>query len=97
MDTLQSLADVVYDPWIEQVPLRLYDGEKLAARLVAENADVLINLSGVMVLREEHLRIPVRVYLETDPVLPQIEVAQGRRFTIEFLDPGVHAYAFTFG
>ena len=23
MDTLQSLADVVYDPWIEQVPLRL--------------------------------------------------------------------------
>jgi D-3-phosphoglycerate dehydrogenase len=42
MDTLQSLADVVYDPWIEQVPLRLYDGEKLAARLVAENADVLI-------------------------------------------------------
>ena len=42
MDTLQSLADVVYDPWIEQVPLRLYDGEKLAARLQDENADVLI-------------------------------------------------------
>jgi D-3-phosphoglycerate dehydrogenase len=42
MDTLQSLVDVVYDPWIEQVPLRLYDGEKLAARLVAENAEVLI-------------------------------------------------------
>ena len=33
METLQSLADVVYDPWIEQVPLRLYDGEKLAARI----------------------------------------------------------------
>ena len=32
MDTLQSLADVVYDPWIEQVPLRLYNGEQLAAR-----------------------------------------------------------------
>src|SRR3954463_8334449 len=42
MDTLQSVADVVYDPWIEQVPLRLYDGEKLAARLRAEDADVLI-------------------------------------------------------
>ena len=36
METLQSLADVVYDPWIEQVPLRLYDGEKLAARIQAE-------------------------------------------------------------
>ncbi len=46
---------------------------------------MLINLSGVMVLREEHLRVPVRVYLETDPVLPQIEVAQGRKFTIDFL------------
>jgi len=42
MDTLQSLADVVYDPWIDQVPLRLYNAEKLAARIVAEHADVLI-------------------------------------------------------
>ena len=42
MDTLQSIADVVYDPWIEQIPLRLYDGEKLAARIVAEGADLLI-------------------------------------------------------
>jgi D-3-phosphoglycerate dehydrogenase len=42
METLQSLAEVVYDPWIEQVPLRLYDGEKLAARIEAEGADILI-------------------------------------------------------
>ena len=42
METLQSVADVVYDPWIEQVPLRLYDGEKLAARIEAEGANVLI-------------------------------------------------------
>jgi D-3-phosphoglycerate dehydrogenase / 2-oxoglutarate reductase len=42
MDTLQSVAEVVYDPWIEQVPLRLYDGEKLAARLADEGADILI-------------------------------------------------------
>ncbi|HET9728376.1 MAG TPA: NAD(P)-dependent oxidoreductase [Acidimicrobiia bacterium] len=42
MDTLQSVCDVIYDPWIEQIPLRLYDGEKLAARLRDEGADVLI-------------------------------------------------------
>ncbi len=42
MDTLQGLADVVYDPWIEQVPLRLFNGEKLADRLRAEGADLLI-------------------------------------------------------
>ena len=32
----------MYDPWIEQVPLRLYDGEKLAARIAEEGADILI-------------------------------------------------------
>jgi len=42
MDTLQSLAEVVYDPWIEHVPLRLYNGEKLAARIEAEGANLLI-------------------------------------------------------
>jgi D-3-phosphoglycerate dehydrogenase len=42
MDMLRRVADVVYDPWIEQVPLRLYDGEKLAARLRDEAADILI-------------------------------------------------------
>jgi D-3-phosphoglycerate dehydrogenase / 2-oxoglutarate reductase len=42
METLQSIADVVYDPWIEQVPLRLLDGEKLAARIREEGADILI-------------------------------------------------------
>ncbi len=42
METLQGVADVVYDPWIEQVPLRLYDGEKLAARVRDEGADLLI-------------------------------------------------------
>jgi len=42
MSTLQALADVVYDPWIEHVPLRLYDGEKLAARIEAEGANLLV-------------------------------------------------------
>jgi D-3-phosphoglycerate dehydrogenase len=42
MDTLTSMADVIYDPWIEQVPLRLYDGEKLAQRILAESADILV-------------------------------------------------------
>ena len=31
---------------------------------------------GSQLLRQEHLRVPTRLYLETDPVLPQIEVAQ---------------------
>jgi hypothetical protein len=68
--------------------------EARAARLF-EEADALVNLTGATVLREEHLRVPVRIYLETDPVLPQVEVAQGRRFTIDLL--AAHTHHFTYG
>jgi hypothetical protein len=60
-----------------------------------EKADVLINLTGATVLREVHLRVPVRIYLETDPVLPQIEVALGRQFRIDLLS--AHTHHFTYG
>ena len=39
---LQQLADVVYDPWIDQRPLRIYSGEQLAERITAEAADVIV-------------------------------------------------------
>ena len=41
-DKLRELADVVYDPWIDQRPLRIYTAEQLAERACAENADVLV-------------------------------------------------------
>jgi D-3-phosphoglycerate dehydrogenase / 2-oxoglutarate reductase len=40
--TLKELADVVYDPWIEQHPLRMYNSEQLAERVAAEGADLLV-------------------------------------------------------
>ena len=42
LDKLRAIADVVYDPWIDQTPLRMYDGEKLAERIVKENARVIV-------------------------------------------------------
>jgi len=42
LDTLRSLADVVLDPWIDHTPLRLLDGEKLAAMIQEVEADILI-------------------------------------------------------
>ncbi|OBH06846.1 NAD(P)-dependent oxidoreductase [Mycobacterium sp. E1747] len=39
---LRELADVVYDPWIEQSPLRIYSPEQLAERITAEAADVVV-------------------------------------------------------
>lgn len=41
-DKLRQLADVVYDPWIEQTPLRIYSAEQLAERITAEAADVVV-------------------------------------------------------
>ena len=42
LDTLERLADVVYDPWIEQQPLRIYNSEQLAERIEAEDANVVV-------------------------------------------------------
>lgn len=42
LEKLERLADVVYDPWIEQQPLRIYNAEQLAERVEAEGATVVI-------------------------------------------------------
>jgi hypothetical protein len=64
------------------------------ARLL-RGADALVNVTGATVLRGEHLQVPVRMYVETDPVLPQIEIAVGRRFTVDLL--AAHTHHFSFG
>ena len=40
--TLEGLAEVVLDPWIDHSPLRLYSPEQLAERAAAEGADLLV-------------------------------------------------------
>jgi D-3-phosphoglycerate dehydrogenase len=42
LDKLNQLVDVVYDPWIELHPLRIYSAEQLAERAAAEHADILV-------------------------------------------------------
>ena len=64
-------------------------------RRLLERADALVNVTGATVLREEHRRVPVRIYLETDPVLPQIEIARGNAFHIDMLS--AHTHHFTYG
>jgi D-3-phosphoglycerate dehydrogenase len=41
-EKLQAIADVVYDPWIEQQPLRIYNAEQLAERASELSATVLV-------------------------------------------------------
>ena len=40
--TLESIAEVVLDPWIDHHPLRIYGPDDLAARVRDEGADILV-------------------------------------------------------
>jgi len=68
----------------ERELLALYDG-----------AELIVNLHGGTAPRIEHSRGGRLVYLETDPVQLQAELAQGVPETIEFLEQ--HCAFFTFG
>lgn len=59
-----------------------------------DSAELVVNLHGGTEPRPEHARTGRLVYLGTDPVQLEIELAQGRSETIEFLEP--HTAFFTF-
>jgi D-3-phosphoglycerate dehydrogenase len=42
LEKLRRLVDVIYDPWIDQRPLRIYSSTQLADRIVGEDATVLV-------------------------------------------------------
>jgi len=85
------------DRWAyrSRVDDRIFGLSKTQVANAFENADALVNLTGSTQLLEEHARVPVRIYIETDPVLPQIEVAQGDRKRIDLL--AAHTHHFTYG
>jgi GT2 family glycosyltransferase len=69
-------------------------GERELRRLY-DRAELLINLHGVTIPRPEHSATGRLVYVETDPVAVQVELAHGRQDTTDCLEP--HAALFTFG
>jgi hypothetical protein len=58
-------------------------------------ADGLINLCGATRLREDHLRCPVRIMIDTDPVYEQIKYAKADPAARAYL--GAHTHFFTYG
>ncbi len=59
------------------------------------SSDVLLNLEGGTRLRDEHLAAPLRVYVETDPVIAQLQLANGDEDTrIAF---GIHQALVSYG
>ena len=58
-------------------------------------ADAFLNVTGAQEIREEHMRCPRRIYVESDPFGSQVKVANGDAGTIAALD--AHDTHFTFG
>ena len=64
-------------------------------RALYGEADALINLCGATRLREEHMRCPVRIMVDTDPVYEQIKYAKADAAARAYL--GAHTHLFTYG
>lgn len=82
--------------WAYRTPGGEWTG--LTAEQVAglcKRADAILNVTGAHALREEHMAIPRRLYVESDPFASQVRVAKGDARTIAFLEP--HTHFFTFG
>lgn len=58
-------------------------------------ADVLLNVTGAQELRDEHMHIPRRVYVESDPFGSQVKLHNGDPVMRAMLD--AHDTWFTFG
>lgn len=59
------------------------------------DADAFLNVTGAQELREEHLVVKRRIYVESDPFRMQVKVAQGDRDATEQL--AMHDTHFSFG
>jgi D-3-phosphoglycerate dehydrogenase len=86
------MADVVYDPWIDQTPLRIYTAEQLAQRASAENANVLVvesdSVSGPV------FDLPLRAIASTRGDPNNVDVAGATRAGVPVLyTPGRNADA----
>jgi D-3-phosphoglycerate dehydrogenase len=91
-DKLRQFADVVYDPWIDQTPLRIYTAEQLAEHASSERADVLVVESDSV--RGPVLDLPLRAIASTrgDPNNVDVPGATGAGIPVLYT-PGRNADA----
>jgi len=61
---------------------------------VFEQADVLVNVTASTELHEEHFKVPIRVYLQTDPGVREIKIARGDAATLDFVRAHTHFFNF---
>ena len=76
-------------------PDACYGLDAPALRDLYRDCDALLNVCGATVLNEDHLRASRRVYVETDPVTNQLELANGKKKTFDVL--AAHDTIVTYG
>src|SRR5258706_11192868 len=64
------------------------------AKAFCASADVFLNVSGCGWLRPEYLRIPKKLFLDSDPMFTQVALASGKQDLIERIH--AHDFHFTF-
>ncbi len=74
---------------------RCYGMSESALRQLYRDADAFLNVTASQELREDHLRIPLRIYVESDPFAVQIKVALKDAPTLKALAD--HTVHFSFG
>ena len=74
---------------------RCYGLSELQLKDLYTRADAIINLFGGTILRDEHMRCPIRIYLETDPVVHQLRIANREQRYIDLV--AAHTALFTWG
>jgi hypothetical protein len=84
------------DHWIyRNAPDASYHGiSETEARKFCADADVFLNVSGCGWLRPEYLRIPKKIFLDSDPMFTQIALAKNETTVIERIH--AHDFHFTF-
>jgi hypothetical protein len=74
---------------------RCYGMEEAELLRLYREADALLNVTASQELRDEHLTIPRRIYVESDPFPAQVKASQGDEETLKML--AAHDSLFTFG
>ena len=64
-------------------------------RQLYRDAEAFLNVTGSQEIRDEHMAVPHRIYVESDPGALQIKVSLGHESTIATLDR--HTCCFSFG
>ncbi len=91
-EALQQMFDVVYEPWLEYVPIRLYDPPRLAKRLGEVGADLLICEADFC--SGEVMDLPLRAIVATRGEPSNVDVAAATAAGIPVLHtPGRNADA----